>query len=140
MRGDVEADLVVALAGAAVGDRVGALALGDLDQELGDERAGERGGQRVGALVQRVGLEMRPHEVSHEALAGVDDVGARRAGRDGACLDAGSQRSAAKVDGQGHDLDLELLAQPGDGDRRVESSGVGEYDFLHERANLRIRG
>ena len=51
---DVEADLVVALAGAAVGDRVGALALGDLDEQLRDERPGERGGQRIGALVERV--------------------------------------------------------------------------------------
>ena len=38
--GDVEADLVVALAGAAVGDRVGALLLGDLDEQLGDAAAG----------------------------------------------------------------------------------------------------
>ena len=38
MDGDIEADLVVALARAAVGDRVGVLALGDLDQELRDER------------------------------------------------------------------------------------------------------
>ena len=60
MRRDIEPDLVVALAGAAVGDRVGALALGDLDEELRDQRPGERGGQRVGALVERVRLEVRP--------------------------------------------------------------------------------
>ena len=66
---DVEADLVVALAGAAVGDGVGALALGDLDQELGDQRPGEGGGQRVGALVERVRLEVRPDEVGDEPLA-----------------------------------------------------------------------
>src|SRR4029079_13490319 len=38
--GDVEPDLVVALAGAAVGDRVGALASGDLDEDLGDHGPG----------------------------------------------------------------------------------------------------
>ena len=70
MDGDVEADLVVALAGAAVGDRVGALSLGDLDQELGDERPGERRGQRVDALVERVGLEGRVAEVGDEVLRG----------------------------------------------------------------------
>ena len=58
MDGDVEADLVVALAGAAVGDRVGALLLGDLDEQLGDERPREGGGQRVDALVEGVGLEV----------------------------------------------------------------------------------
>ena len=60
--GDVEADLVVALAGAAVGDRVGAFALGDLDEQLRDQRPRERRGQRVGALVERAGLQVRPHE------------------------------------------------------------------------------
>ena len=74
--GDVEADLVVALAGAAVGDRVGALLLGDLDEELGDERPGEGGGERVGALVEGVRLEGRPAEVADERLPRVDDVGA----------------------------------------------------------------
>ena len=128
---DVEADLVVALARAAVGDGVGALALGDLDEELGDERPGEGRGQRVGALVQRVGLQVRPHEVGHEALAGIDHVGARRAGRHGPPLDALAQRPAAEVDGQRHDLDPVLLLEPGDGDGRVESARVGEDDLVH---------
>ena len=136
MDGDVEADLVVALAGAAVGDRVGALALGDLDEELGDERPGERGGQRIGALVERVGLEVRPDEVGHEALARVDDVGARRAGGHGPRLDALAQRAAAEVDREGHDLDPELLPEPGDGDRRIESARIGEDDLVH-RVSLR---
>jgi len=39
---NVEADLVVALAGAAVGDGVGPFFVGDLDQELGDHRARHR--------------------------------------------------------------------------------------------------
>jgi hypothetical protein len=37
MERDFEADLVVALAGAAVGDRVRALSVGDLDEQLRDE-------------------------------------------------------------------------------------------------------
>ena len=132
VRRDIEADLVVALAGAAVGDRVGALALGDLDEELRDQRPGERGRQRVGALVQRVGLEVRPHEVGHEPLAGIDDVGARRAGRHRPLLDALAQRAAAEVDGQRDHLGVVLLLEPGDGDGRIESARVGEDDLLHE--------
>ncbi len=128
---DVEADLVVALAGAAVGDRVGALALGDLDEELRDQRPGERRRQRIGALVQRVGLQMRPDEVGHEPFARVDDVGARGAGRHGPILDAGPERAAAEVDREGHDLDAELLLEPGDGDRGVETTRIREDDLVH---------
>ena len=140
VRRDIEADLVVALAGAAVGDRVGALALGDLDEELRDQRPGERGGQRVGALVERVGLEVRPDEVGHEALAGIDDVGARRAGRHRPLLDALAQRAAAEVDGERDDLGVVLLLEPGDGDRRIESARVGEDDLLHEYGTSGISG
>ena len=129
--GDVEPDLVVALAGAAVGDRVGALAAGDLDEELGDQRPGQRGRQRIGALVQRVRLEVRPDEVADEPLLGVDDVGPRRAGADRPPLDALAERAAADVDRQGHDLAAVLLAEPGDGDGRIEPARVGEDDLLH---------
>jgi hypothetical protein len=45
--GQLEADLVVALAGGAMRDRVGADLLGDLDQLLGDQRAGDRGAQQI---------------------------------------------------------------------------------------------
>ena len=85
----------------------------------------------IGALVQRVGLEVRPDEVGDEPLAGVDDVGARRAGRHRPRLDALAQRAAAEVDRQGHDLDAVLLLEPGDGDGRVESARVGEDDLVH---------
>jgi hypothetical protein len=88
VRRDVEADLVVALAGAAVGDRVGALLLGDLDQKLGEQRPGEGGGERVGALVHRAGLERAPDVLRDERLAPVDHVGLRRPRGHGAPLDA----------------------------------------------------
>ena len=140
MGGDVEADLVVALAGAAVGDRVGAFLVGDLDQQLGDHRSGHGRGQRVDALVQGAGLDVRPAEVTHEPLASVDDVGARRAGADGSPIDVLLENAAPEVDRQGHDLDVVLLAQPGDGDRRVESAGIGEHHLLHRGASVSVKG
>ena len=135
MDGDIEADLVVALAGAAVGDRVGPLARGNLHEELGDERSGQRGRQRVDALVQRVGLEVRPDEVRGEALSGVDHVGRRGAGTDRPTFHAFAQRAAPDIDGEGDHLGVELLPEPGHGDRRVEPARVGEDDFLHARAS-----
>ena len=47
--GQFEADLVIALAGRAVRDGVGAGLGGDLDQVLGDQRAGDRGAEQVDA-------------------------------------------------------------------------------------------
>ena len=109
--------------------------VGDLDEELGDQRPGERRRQRVGALVERVRLEVRPDEVRGEPLAGVDDVGLGGAGAHRPPLDALAERAAADVDGQGDDLDAELLAEPGDGDRRVEPARVGEDDLVHDSAS-----
>ena len=130
--GDIEADLVVALAGAPVGDRIGALALGDLDEQLGDQRPGQRGRQRVGALVEGVRLQVRPHEVGHEPLTGIDDVGSARAGGHRPRFDALAQRAAADVHGEGHDLDAELLLEPGDGDGRIQAARIGEHDLVHD--------
>ena len=138
--GDVEADLIVALAGAAVRDRVGAFLVSDLDEELGDHRAGHGRGQRVDALVERPGLYVRPAEVAHEAVAAVDDISAAGAGADGAAIDVFLEHAAAEVHGQGHDLDVVLLAQPGDGDGRVESTGIGEHHFLHRGASECAKG
>ena len=110
------------------------LALGDLDQELRDERPGQGRRQRVDALVERVGLQVGPAEVGHEALAGIDDVGPCGAGADGPSLDALAKGATTDVDGQGHDLDLERLLHPRDSDRRVEAARVREDDLLHGSA------
>ncbi len=66
---ELEAHLVVALAGGAVGDGVGTRLLGDLDQPLGDQRPRNRRAQQVFAFIDGVGPEHRKHEVAHELLA-----------------------------------------------------------------------
>jgi hypothetical protein len=70
---ELEADLIVALAGGAVGDRGRAHLAGDLDLALGDEGAGDAGAQQVLALVQGVGAEHGEDEVADEGLAEVLD-------------------------------------------------------------------
>ncbi len=69
----LEANLVVALAGGAMGDGVGAGFIGDLDQALGDQRAGNGGAQQVLAFVDGVGAEHREDEVADELFAQVVD-------------------------------------------------------------------
>ena len=55
----VDPDLVVALARAAVGDRVAAVLACVLDRELRDQRARERGEERIAAAVEGVGADRR---------------------------------------------------------------------------------
>src|SRR5438093_1544287 len=52
--GQLEADLVVAFAGGAMGDRVGTAFRRDLDQSLGDQRPGNRRSEKVDAFIEGI--------------------------------------------------------------------------------------
>ena len=78
---DLEPHLVVALAGAAVRDRVGAELARHLHDLLDDARAREPAHHRVLALVEAVRLDRVRQELRRVAVDGVDDAHARGAGR-----------------------------------------------------------
>ena len=123
--GGLDPHLVVALARAAVGDRVAAVAPGVLDGELGDQRAAERREQRVGKAVDRVRLDGRCDEVAGELLARVDDLrGDRpelhRLAPDDVVVLAG----LAEVDREGDDLGVVLVLDPLEHHARVQAPGV----------------
>ena len=67
--------LVVALAGAAVGDRVAAVLPRRLDRQLADQRPAEGGEERIAAAVEGVRLDRRQDVVIRELLACVDEDG-----------------------------------------------------------------
>ena len=77
--GRLDPDLVVALAGAAVRDRVAAGLARLLDGELRDQRPAERREERIAAAVERVRLDRRQHVVARELLLRVDDQAVERA-------------------------------------------------------------
>jgi hypothetical protein len=70
---ELKSDLVVALAGRAVGDGLGAHLAGYLDLALGDQRARDRGAEQIGAFVERIRPKHRKNEIADELLAQIVD-------------------------------------------------------------------
>src|SRR4051812_23328230 len=70
---ELEADLIVALAGGTVTDRIGADPPRDLDLLLRDQRPRNRRAEQILALVNRVRAEHREDVVADEFLAHVLD-------------------------------------------------------------------
>ena len=129
--GQFKAHLIVALAGAAVGDGVRALLEGDLGDALGDDGARERRAQQVLALVLRARLEGGEDVILDELLAQIFDIELGSAGLDGLFLQALQLRALPHVRGHGDDFAaLVVLLEPGDDDGRVQTAGIGQNDLL----------
>ncbi len=120
---ELEAHLIVALAGAAVDDRVGAEVAGDRTDRLADHGPREGRHERVLALVERV-REQRLGDlvarelilaVEHDHVVGAGGVAARDGRLEVAVL--------ADVDEHGDHLFVAVvLLEPGDGAARIEPS------------------
>src|SRR6266403_3997144 len=133
----LEADLIVALAGRAMGHRVGADFFGDFDLLLRNQGPRDRRAQEILPLIDRVGAEHRKHVIPDEFLAQVLDEDIFR-------LDAEQQRllarglellALAEIGGEGHDLASVCGLQPLQDDRGVEPARIGEHDLLHVLAH-----
>ena len=135
---ELETHLVVALAGRAVTDGIGAGFIDDLDQALGDQRPGDRGTEQVFAFINGIGAEHREDEVADELLAHIVDIDVLR-------LDAGLQRlgarrlqlfALAEVGGEGDDFALVHVLQPLEDDRGIQTARIGQHNLL-DVAHLR---
>ena len=128
--GQLKADLIVALAGAAVGDGVGLLGLGDLHQLFADDGAGEGGAQQV-LLVAGAHLQRGDDDVVHHLVGEVRDVQLAGAGLDGLLLQALQLVPLAHVGGHGDDLRVVvILFQPGDDDGCIQAAGISQHNFF----------
>ena len=127
---DLEADLVVALAGAAVARRSVApwnLAAATRCRTISGRDSARH--QRVAVHVEGVGAQGGQAEVLGELVLGVDHHRLHRAAVEGALADDVHVLTAlADVDGHGHDLLPGLLGQPADADTGVETTGVGQHN------------
>src|SRR5690606_11951632 len=136
----LETHLVVALAGRAVGNGVGAGFVGDLDQALGDQRTGNGGAQQVFAFVDGVGAEHREHEITHELFAQVVDVDFL----DTHGLGLGTGRldlfALTEVGGEGHHFTVVGILQPLENHRGVQATGIGQNYLVNVRHAIAPRG
>ena len=138
--GRLDPNLVVALAGAAVGNRVAARTTRVLDRQLRDQRPPERREQRIAAAVQRVRLDRRHHVVARELLARVDHVAVERAQVERLALhDLVVLAGLAQVDGERDDLGLVLVLDPLEHHARVEPARV-EQEHPPDLAGLGLVG
>ncbi len=137
--GDLEAHLVVALAGGAVGERVGLLLDGHLDLVVGEEWAREGGAEEVAVLVDGARGEGLVAVVADELLAEVLDDALAGAGPERLPLDRLVVVALAHVAAEGDDLGpAVVLLEPGDDDRGVEPARVGQHDLLDSTFALPI--
>ena len=127
--GQLEADLVVALAGGAVGDGGRAFLQGDLDHALGDERARDGRPEEVLAFVDRVGAHHREDEVLGEFGLEVVDVDLARAGGQRLLLQALELLRLADVGRERDDFGPIILLEPLQNDRGVQAARICQYDF-----------
>ena len=126
---ELEAELVVALAGAAVDDRLGAELDRELGDRLGDHRPRERRDERILALVERVRLDRASALLLRERRLPVDEHDVVRTGRAAALDRLLEVELLADVDEHGDDLveAVPVLLQPADDAARVEPAREGDH-------------
>ncbi len=127
--GQLEADLIVALAGAAVRERLRADALGQGDLPRRGEGPRHRGAEQIGAGVDGSRSQRRKHKVAHELFAQVLDDAVFGAGALG-LLDETLELAPALPDvgGEAQNPGAVGFAEPGHDGGGVESAGVREDD------------
>ena len=129
--GQLEAALVVALAGGAVGVGVGADLAGDLQADLRDQRPGDRRAQQVDAFVLGLPLQHGEGEVAAQFLLGVDDPGRLGADVPGLLQNRlAILARLAQVDVHGVDV-VALVHQPAENDRSIQSARIGQNTTRH---------
>ncbi len=130
--GQLEADLVVALAGRAMGDGIGVFKPGDFDLTLGDQRAGDAGAEEILVLIKGVGADHRVDEIAGEFFREVVDVALRRAGLERLFIEALELLLLADIGTERDDLRVIFFLQPNENDGGIESTGISDNN-LHPR-------
>ena len=129
--GSLEADLIVALAGATMGDVLRTFFMRDINQELGDEWTRKRRDQRVLAFEVRICSKRLGKVFVHEKLAHIDDVAFERTGLQ--CLFLHLLKALMLLTDLTHnrdDIEAFFFLEPLDAHRGIKTAGICEYYLI----------
>ena len=129
--GGLKTDLVVTLAGAAVGDVGRAKLVGDLNKLLGKQRARQGGEQRILVLVHGVCGDGFGQELIRELVAQVEHLAIENAQVERLLL-LGIQSGLflAHVAADANDIEILLVLEPLDTYGCIKTTGICENDFF----------
>src|SRR5436190_12891938 len=139
----LEANLIVALSGAAMRKGVGANLPRNLDLTARNEWTRHRGAKQIFAIVDRAGAKRRIYERLDELFAEIFDIALVGTRSHGLGSHAGQLASAlSNVSGDADDARAPVvLFEPRDDDRRVQPAGIGEDDSAgHGRSLFLFEG
>ena len=125
MNSQLETNLIVALAGAAVADRVSAFLQRDINNTLCDDRTSERGAQQV-LLVGCACLHGRDDVVVHELFGQILDVQLGSAGLERLLLQTVQLSTLTDVAGNRDDLAAVMLLEPRDEHRSIQTARISQ--------------
>src|SRR6267378_6237093 len=125
-----ETDLIVALAGAAVREAVGAELQRNFRLALGDDGPRHGSTEEIGVFVDRAGAERRPNVIAHKFLAQVFDVRRGSTGGERFLARGFQVFLLADVTDHSDDLAAVVFLEPRNDDRRIQAAGIGEYNFF----------
>ena len=118
--GGFHADLIVALAGGAMGDTGAALLLGGADQFAPNQVTGQGGTQEATRLVNRVGLQQGESEIAQELFPAVDDLSRGGTQFERHFAERLQINFLTEIDGERQHLIAALMHQPVEGQARFE--------------------
>ncbi len=127
--GELEAHLVIALAGGAVGDGVGSFRDGQIDHGLRDAGAGDGRAEQIAPFIESVGLEHGENVVGGEIRLEIADDTFGGSCRQGFGLQSIQLLRLTYVGAEGDDFGVVLLLEPHQKNGCVKATGVCENDL-----------
>ena len=132
----LKSDLIIALAGGPVGNRVSSGLGSNFDLAFGDQRPSARCAQQVGAFINGACAKNWKNIVADEFFAEVFDIDFLDAQHFGFRPCRLNFFALAKIGGKGDDLTAIIFLQPFQNDGCIQSTRIGQHHFIDVLSHL----